>query len=143
MLERLARYPILRLGLLALCAVSLAACAGGLRLSANDRPTHRGVFIGKNASETEGSVGLYQSSSRTLIVLEENFRTSDGTAPRLGFGANGFREDLLFATVPNANGPQIFEVPRTLEPDRFNEVWLWSETRREPIGIARLVRTGT
>lgn len=123
----------------ALFAVMLAACASEPTLGPDDRPTHRGIFIDKNASDTSGSVGVYRSPSRVLVVLEDNFRTADQSAPRLGFGSDGFREDLVFTPIRRSRGQQVFLVPPGLDPHHYNEIWLWSDARRQPIGIARLV----
>lgn len=125
----------------------LGGCSGGGGDDPNavldgSNPTHKAIFIGSNDHSTAGTISLYQSGKRPVLVFENNFRLPDppsgGTVVALG--QNGYRSNAIIGTLLKTNGRQIYMVPDNLRIGSYNEVWLWNPSTGSPVGIARLTK---
>ena len=128
--------------LLPLLLVLLSACGprlpGDARIPSGAWISHRAVFIGTNSHDTVGTVSLYQSRSYPVVVFEPNFRVSGAGETVVTLGTNGMRGETVLGTLVKPSGRQAYAVPRHFDMSRFNEVWLWSRSKGEPVGLARL-----
>ena len=128
--------------LLPLVMVVLAACAplrpGEARIPDGAWISHRAVLIGKSDHDTVGTISLYQSDEYPVVVFEPNFRVTGVPDMIVALGTDGYRPDTALGALLRPSGQQAYAVPRTFDMQRFNEVWLWSPSADEPVGIARL-----
>jgi hypothetical protein len=128
--------------LLPLVMVFLAACAplrpGEARIPDDAWISHRAVLIGKSDHDTVGTISLYQSEEYPVVVFEPNFRVNGAPDMVVALGTDGYRPDTALGALLRPNGRQAYAVPRAFDMQRYNEVWLWSQSADEPVGIARL-----
>lgn len=126
----------------------LAACAplrpGEARIPDGAWISHRAVLIGKSDHDTVGTISLYQSEEYPVIVFEPNFRVTGASAVPdmpdmvVALGTDGYRPDTALGALLRPSGRQAYAVPRAFDMHRYNEIWLWSPSADEPVGIARL-----
>ncbi|MEM0989708.1 MAG: hypothetical protein AAGK00_12570 [Pseudomonadota bacterium] len=100
--------------------------------------THRAVFIGSSYRDTIGTISLYQSKERPVIVFEPNFRSPPDDEAIVALGRDGYRSETKLGPLLRAAGRQAYHVPDYIRIDRFNEVWLWHPDQDIPLGLARL-----
>lgn len=129
--------------ILAACLVCLLAACEAARPGEAHIPddavvTHRAVFIGSSYRETTGTISVYQSASRPIIVFEPNFRSRSGEQAVVALGRDGYRSETALGPLLRPVGRQAYAVPGHIRIDRFNEVWLWHPDEDIPLGIARL-----
>lgn len=130
--------------LLPLLLVVLGACAsspqrpGEARIPEGAWVTHRAVWIGESDHDTVGTISLYQSRDYPVIVFEPNFRVSAAPDAVVALGTDGYRADTVLGALLRPAGQQAYALPPGIDIRLFNEVWLWSPTADEPVGLARL-----
>lgn len=135
--------PLRVFWVLSILAVLLSACAAGPRPGEAQIPdgavvTHRAVFIGTNNHDTMGTISLYQSRDYPVIVFEPNFSVSDPAGAVVALGTDGYRAETVLGALLRPTGRQAYALPRELDIQRYNEVWLWSPAVDAPVGLARL-----
>jgi hypothetical protein len=130
--------------LLPLLLLAVSACAtppprpGEARIPDGAWISHRAVFIGESNHDTVGTISLYQSGKYPVIVFEPNFRVSAAPDAVVALGNDGYRADTVLGALLHPAGQQAYALPPGLDIRLFNEVWLWSPTADEPVGLARL-----
>jgi hypothetical protein len=128
--------------LLTLVLVWLAACApmrpGEARIPDGAWISHRAVLIGKSDHDTVGTISLYQSKEYPVVVFEPNFRVSSVSDMVVALGTDGYRPDTALGALLRPSGRQAYAVPPGFDIRRYNEIWLWSPSADQPVGIARL-----
>jgi hypothetical protein len=127
-----------------LLLVVFSACAGPpmrpgeARIPEGAWVSHRAVWIGESDHDTIGTVSLYQSREYPVIVFEPNFRVSAAPDAVVALGTDGYRADTVLGALLRPIGQQAYALPPGIDIRLFNEVWLWSPTADEPVGLARL-----
>ena len=128
--------------LLPILLFGLSACSsprpGEARIPDDAWISHRAVLIGKSDHDTVGTISLYQSDEYPVVVFEPNFRMTGRPDTVVALGTNGYRPDTSLGALLRPAGRQAYAVPRGFDMRGYNEVWLWSPSAGEPVGIARL-----
>jgi hypothetical protein len=128
--------------LLTLALVWLAACSplrpGEARIPEGAWISHRAVLIGKSNHDTVGTISIYQSEEYPVVVFEPNFRITGAPDTVVALGTDGYQSDTALGALLRPSGRQAYAVPRGFDMRRYNEIWLWSPSAGEPVGIARL-----
>lgn len=120
---------------LAFGAVVLAA---PVTASAQDQVLASGKFQGKSGHSTSGGVSLVKTANSAFVVLEADFKLDGAPDPKLGFGKNGYVKSTQFSELKSNSGKQTYEVPATIDPADYTEVWVWCEKFSVPLGVAAL-----
>ncbi len=119
-------------------AFSAAALAAPVTASAQDQVLASGKFQGQSGHATSGRVSLVKTAKGTLVVLEPDFKFDGAPDPKLGFGKNGYVKSTQFSKLRSNSGKQTYEIPSTIDPADYNEVWVWCESYSVPLGVATL-----
>ena len=126
-----------------LVALLVSACSmprpGEAKIPDGAKVTHRAVFIGKNYHDAVGTISLYQSDEPAVIVLEPNFSLSGPKDAVVTLGRDGAPSKAGLGPLLRNSGRQAYAVPEGVRVELYNEVWLWSDTRGIPLGLARFV----
>ena len=120
--------------ILAFCAVSMAPAAPALA----DEIFAKGEFSGQSGHVAKGGVSVRKTSSGTVVVLAPDFNFDGAPDPKLGFGKNGYDASTQFSALRSNKGEQSYEIPATVDPGDYNEVWVWCEKYAVPLGVATL-----
>ncbi len=98
-----------------------------------------GEFSGKSDHVTTGGVSILETGAGYVVVLESNFSLDGAPDPKLGFGKNGtFDAKTLFSPLKDKTGLQVYELPKTIDPKKFDEIYVWCEKFDVPLGVAKL-----
>ena len=106
--------------------------------SADDKVLSTGSFEGKSKHKTSGTVTIVKTDKGYALQLGEDFKFDGAPAPKLGLGKDGYLSDTQFSKLNKDKGAQTYELPSTIDPTKYNEVWLWCEKFNVPLGLATL-----
>lgn len=122
----------------AIAAFAAAVLAMPISASAGDETIASGSFVGKSNHVTSGTVSVVKTDSGTKVVLGSDFDFDGAPDPKLGFGKNGYDKSSQFSVLKANKGEQSYEIPASVDPESYNEVWVWCEQYSVPLGVAKL-----
>ncbi len=95
----------------------------------------KGSFIGASDHVTTGGVHVTANS----VDLQEDFSLDGAPDPKVGFGKDGvFDPDTTLDALQSKTGAQSYEVPDDIDPNAYDEVYIWCEKFSVPLGVAKL-----
>ncbi|MEM7226833.1 MAG: DM13 domain-containing protein [Pseudomonadota bacterium] len=97
-----------------------------------------GTFTGASDHITTGGVTILETASGKIAVLESDFSLDGAPDPKLGFGKDGYDTSTTFSKLASNNGLQIYAIPASVDPSKYNEFYIWCEKFSVPLGIAKL-----
>ncbi len=98
-----------------------------------------GSFTGLSNHETKGEVEVVKAADGWEIHLKESFWFDGAPDPRVGFGKDGaFVDPTDFEPLRENAGAQVYKVPADINPEEFNEVYIWCRKFSVPLGVAAL-----
>ena len=98
-----------------------------------------GKFEGRSNHIVKGKVSVLQTESGYVVVLEPDFSLDNAPDPKLGFGKNGYDASSMFSKLSSLTGVQAYILPASIDPNKYNELWLWCEEFNIPLGVAILM----
>ena len=119
-------------------AFSAAALTAPVTASAQGQVLASGNFQGQSGHAASGGVSVVKTTNGTVVVLESDFEFDGAPDPKLGFGKNGYVKSTQFSILRSNSGKQTYEIPATIEPADYTEVWVWCEKFSVPLGVAIL-----
>jgi len=124
---------------LAIAAAVLGAIiVAPVTASAGEEVLARGAFTGKSGHATSGGVSVVKTETGVRVVLARDFKFDGAPDPKLGFGKDGYVKASQFSVLKSNDGAQTYDIPTTLDPADYNEVWVWCEQYSVPLGVANL-----
>ncbi len=106
--------------------------------SAQDQVLASGEFRGKSGHAASGGVSVVKTATGAVVVLGPDFKFDGAPDPKLGFGKNGYVKSTQFSPLKSNNGKQTYEIPATIDPADYTEIWVWCEKYSVPLGVATL-----
>ena len=106
--------------------------------SAQDQVLASGEFRGKSGHAASGGVSVVKTATGAVVVLAPDFKFDGAPDPKLGFGKNGYVKSTQFSILKSNSGKQTYEIPATIDPADYTEVWVWCEKYSVPLGVATL-----
>ncbi len=119
-------------------AFGAAALAAPVPASAQDQVLASGKFRGQSGHATSGGVSVVKTANGTLVVLAPDFKFDGAPDPKLGFGKNGYVKSTQFSKLKSNSGEQTYEIPASIDPADYNELWVWCEKYAVSLGVAIL-----
>lgn len=115
------------LGLMLAASTALAGGAG------------TGSFKGLSNHVTKGNVEVVKTADGWEIHLKDSFWFDGAPDPRVGFGKNGkFVDPTDFEPLRKNAGMQVYKVPANIDPEDFDEVYIWCRKFSVPLGVAKI-----
>lgn len=121
----------------AIAAIGIMAPAA---THAGERTIASGQFSGKSGHVASGGVSLRETESGTVVMLQPDFKFDGAPDPKLGFGKNGYDAAAQFSELRSNSGTQLYEIPASIDPAGYTEIWVWCEKYAVPLGVARLTK---
>ncbi len=115
-----------------------AVLAAPVAASAQDQVLASGEFRGKSGHAASGGVSVVKTAQGAVVVLGPDFKFDGAPDPKLGFGKNGYVKSTQFSILKSNSGKQTYEIPSTIDPADYTEVWVWCEQYSVPLGVATL-----
>ncbi len=124
----------------AMLALGFAAAvlAAPVAAAAQDQVLASGEFRGKSGHAASGGVSVVKTAKGAMVVLAPDFKFDGAPDPKLGFGKNGYVKSTQFSVLKSNSGKQTYEIPSTIDPADYTEVWVWCEQYSVPLGVATL-----
>lgn len=119
-------------------AFGSAVLVAPIPASAQDKVLASGNFQGQSGHATSGGVRLVKTAKGTRVVLDPDFKFDGAPDPKLGFGKNGYIKSTQFSKLKSNSGKQSYEIPSTIDPAGYTEVWVWCDKYSVPLGVATL-----
>ena len=116
-------------------AVVLAAPVAA---SAQDQVLASGAFRGQSGHTASGGVRVLKTAQGAVVVLGPDFKFDGAPDPKLGFGKNGYLKSTQFSVLKSNRGQQTYDIPATIDPADYTELWVWCEKYSVPLGVANL-----
>ncbi len=74
-----------------------------------------------------------------VVVLEDDFDFDGAPDPKLGFGKDGkYDHGSQISPLGSNKGRQVYEVPASIDPEAYNQFYVWCEKYSVPLGVADL-----
>jgi len=120
-------------------AVTAALFAAPMGALAGDEVVASGSFKGASGHQTSGDVTVRKTAGGLIVELEENFDFDGAPDPKLGFGTDGTYDRGSQISPLNSNtGHQVYELPASVDPESYNQFYVWCEKYSVPLGVADL-----
>ena len=98
-----------------------------------------GTFKGLSNHVTKGSVEVVNTGNGWEIHLKDSFWFDGAPDPRVGFGKDGkFVDPTDFEPLRSNAGAQVYKVPANINPEDFDEVYIWCRKFSVPLGVAQI-----
>lgn len=120
------RRTILRGAIAVSTVAALPAYAGG--------HGRIGTFKGASNHVTTGRVEVLKNS----VELLSDFTFDGAPDPKVAFGKDGYDKTTLMGPLTKNTGASSYQIPAGINPDDYNEVWIWCEKFNVPLGVAKL-----
>jgi hypothetical protein len=121
--------------LTAFLAAALIALPAGLA----NAGAGSGSFTGASGHETTGHVEVVKTASGWEVHLKDDFTFDGAPDPRVGFGSGGkFAAATDFEPLRSNSGAQVYVVPADIDPEAFDEVYVWCRKYSVPLGVAQI-----
>lgn len=114
----------------------LAACAATAAAPAAFAGGHGRLFKfrGINNHTVTGTAEIVGNT----IHLLDDFRFDSAPDPRIALGKNGkYAPETLTKLLTKYSGASSFDLPPGINPDDYNEVWVWCEKFSVGLAIAK------
>ena len=106
---------------------------------AADHVVASGTFAGASGHTTSGGVSVVRTDAGATVVLEQDFSLDSAPDPKVGFGRDGAYDTKAQLAPLGANkGQQTYPIPDSVDPEKYNEVYIWCEKYSVPLGVAKL-----
>lgn len=128
------------MGALKLARPLVAAIAAGLisAAAAQAQQARTGTFEGKSGHKSSGGVSVGQEKGRWVLRMADDFRLDRAPDPRIAFGNDGYDAGTTLGRLKSLKGAARYRLPDTIDPAKYNEVWLWCKKFEVPLAVAKL-----
>lgn len=126
----ISRRTILRGALSVSTVAALPAFAGG--------HGRIGTFTGASNHTTTGRAEVVKSGTGGTVELLADFTFDGAPDPKVALGNNGYDPKTLMGPLTSNTGASSYRIPAGINPDDYNEVWIWCEKFNVPLGVAKL-----
>ncbi len=133
--ETLARAMLAFAFTVAVLGTTLAA---PVAVSAQDQVLASGAFRGQSGHTASGGVRVLKTAQGAVVVLGPDFKFDGAPDPKLGFGKDGYLKATQFSILKSNSGQQTYDIPATIDPADYTELWVWCEKYSVPLGVANL-----
>ncbi len=122
-----------------IAAVVFAVSAFAIAPAHADGSVSHGTFDGRSDHVTTGGVEIVKDGHGGYkVILAKDFSLDGAPDPKLAFGHNGVDKSTIFAPLKSKTGHQEYELPASIDPTKYNEIYVWCEKFSVPLGVASL-----
>ena len=99
----------------------------------------RGQSEGRSNHVASGAAAVEKTASGAMVVLGEDFDFDGGPDPKVGFGRDGvYDKSSQLEALRSNTGRQEYVIPSSIDPAKYNEIYIWCERYSVPLGVAKL-----
>lgn len=98
---------------------------------------HTGAFSGRNDHVVTGTVTIVQAGDKQFLILDPTFSLDNAPDPKIGFGTDDtYDTATTFTPLEKKTGAQRYEIPSSIDPSEYNQVYIWCEEFSVALGVA-------
>ena len=98
-----------------------------------------GTFSGRSDHITTGTATLVKGTNGYQIVLSADFELDGAPDPVVALGDNEtYTVANKLGALKNRTGAQTYDLPASISPGQFSQVYIWCEKFSVPLGVATL-----
>jgi hypothetical protein len=98
-----------------------------------------GQFIGVAGHSAEGTAKLIKVGEKYFVRFDEDFKITNGPDLFVYFGRDGvYDPGTQLAALKGNIGSQNYEVLASIDPTKYNEIWVWCRAFRVGFGKAEI-----
>jgi hypothetical protein len=125
------RRAISAASIMALVALGTSAIA--------DDSNRQGTFKGLNNHTNTGTATLVKVDDGYVIELGADFVFDGAPDPKVAFGKDGqYDPSTLIEALRSNTGAQSYVVPKNINVEDFNEIYIWCEKFSVGLGVASI-----
>ncbi|MFK7744996.1 MAG: DM13 domain-containing protein [Roseobacter sp.] len=95
------------------------------------------TFTKKNSYAVSGRAEIAKKGNGYVVNLLDDFKFAGAPDPKIALGKDGYDKDTLMGLLKSNSGASSYEVPAGINPDEYNEVWVWCEKFNVPLAVAK------
>lgn len=100
-----------------------------------------GKFTGATDHVTSGSAIIQKTGDGSYqVVLGDDFKLDGAPAPYVALGFDVYKEENTLGKLAKNKGTQSYAIPENIDPEKYNEIWIWCKKYNVPLGVAKLLR---
>lgn len=104
-----------------------------------DDAVRKGSFTGLSNHATSGTATLIKVGEGYVIELGEDFLFDGAPDPKVAFGKDGkYDPATLIEPLRENSGAQAYKVPSSINPQDYNEIYIWCEKYSVGLGVASI-----
>ncbi len=108
-------------------------------LLAMDGAAREGELKGLNRHDVSGTVELVKDGDGYVINFSEDFVFDGAPDPKVALGKDGkYDSGTLIRLLDSNTGAQSYKVPAGLNPDAYNEIYIWCEKFEVGLAVAAI-----
>lgn len=93
-----------------------------------------GTFTGESNHVTSGGVEIADGQ----VNLLDDFFFDGAPDPQVALGNDGYDATTLMGHLASNSGASSYEIPAGINPDDYNQVWIWCVRFNVPLGVAQI-----
>jgi hypothetical protein len=98
-----------------------------------------GAFTGLAGHSGEGTASLLRLEGKYYIRFEDDFRVTNGPDLFVHFGSNNsYDSGARISPLKGNIGGQNYEIPEGIDPEKYDEIWIWCRAFAVPFAKAVL-----
>lgn len=130
------RFKNARYKVFSVLAIVTMSFMGTIVIAENMR---QGAFNGLNNHVAVGTVTLKNQGDAYVIELGADFVFDGAPDPKIAFGNEGqFDPATLMEPLHADSGAQSYRVPENINPEEFNEIYIWCEKYSVGLAVASI-----
>ena len=94
-------------------------------------------FKGMNGHIATVRAEIAKKDGGFAVNFLDDFTFDGAPDPKIALGNNSFDKSTIMGTLKSLNGASSYEVSRGINPDDYNEVWVWCERFNVGLGVVK------
>lgn len=94
-------------------------------------------FVKKNSYAVSGRAEIAKKGNGYVVNLLDDFKFAGAPDPKIALGRDGYDSKTLMGLLKSNSGASSYDVPAGINPDDYNEVWVWCEKFNVPLAVAK------
>lgn len=98
-----------------------------------------GNFSGLDGHQAEGKASLLKIGNSYYVRFENDFKITNGPDLFIHLGKDGeYSKEARLGSLKGNIGSQNYEIPKSIDVNNYDEVWVWCRAFAVPFGKAVL-----
>ena len=75
---------------------------------------------------------------KNVVHFLDDFFFDDALDLKVALGKDGYDRSTLMGNLKKNSGKSSYEIPASIDPSQYNEVWIWCEKFNVPLSVAKI-----